>query len=184
MSRRLAALVCGAVLLGLAGDAAAERAWVKDEVRLNLRVGPDTRYKIIGGLKTGDSVEILSRGDGWTQVRFGDREGWIPEGFLMSEAPAAIRLERQVAESSELRERFGTLSKEVEELRAENEQLTSRQASQTDEVERLSHENVALRAGARWPHWIAGASIFLVGSLVGIIVHWSTSRRNVRRIRL
>ena len=56
--------------------------------------------------------------------------------------------------------------------------------TQSEEIDRLTRENLDLRAGARWPHWIAGASIFLAGSLIGIIVHWSTSRRTRHRIRL
>ena len=184
MTRCLAASLAAAALLALPGAAAAEQAWVKDEVRLNLRIGPDTKYRILGGLKTGDTVEILARGDGWTQVRFGGREGWIPAGFLQAEAPAGVQLERHLAETAQLRERFATLSTEVEELRSRNVELGSVEETQSEEIDRLTRENVELRAGARWPHWIAGASIFLAGSLIGIIVHWSTSRRTVRRIRL
>ena len=187
MMRCLAASLAAAALLAplaLPGAAAAERAWVKDEVRLNLRIGPDTKYRILGGLKTGDSVDILARGDGWTQVSFGGREGWIPAGFLQGEPPAGVRLERHLSETAELRERFATLSTEVEELRSRNGELSSMESTQSEEIDRLTRENVELRAGARWRHWIAGASIFLAGSLIGIIVHWSTSRRTVRRIRL
>ena len=184
MRRCLAASLAAAALFALPATAAAERAWVKDEVRLNLRIGPETKYRILGGLKTGDSVEIMARGDGWTQVRFGDREGWIPAGFLQPEPPAGVQLERHLAETAELRERFSTLSTEVEELRSRNGELSSVEETQSEEIDRLTRENLELRAGARWPHWIAGASIFLAGSLIGIIVHWSTSRRTVRRIRL
>ncbi len=187
MSRRLTASLAAAALLTpliLSDTARAERAWVKDEVRLNLRIGPDTKYRILGGLKTGDPVEILARGDGWTQVRFGGREGWIPAGFLQPEPPAAIQLERHLNETEELRARFSTLSTEVEELRARNGELATAESAQSQEIDRLTRENLELRAGARWPHWIAGASIFLAGSLIGIIVHWSTSRRTTRRIRL
>lgn len=184
MTRRLAASIAAAAVLAIPAAAAAQRAWVKDEVRLNLRVGPDTKYKIRGSLKTGDSVEVLTRGDGWTQVRFGGREGWIPAGFLQSEAPAAIQLERHLAETAELRDRFGTLSTEVEELRTRNGELSSLESTQSEEIDRLTRENLELHAGARWPHWIAGASILLSGGLIGIIVHWSSSRRTPRRIRL
>ncbi len=184
MRRCLAASLAAAALLALPATAAAERAWVKDEVRLNLRIGPDTKYKILGGLKTGDTVDIVARGDGWTQVQFNGREGWIPAGFLQPEPPAGVQLERHLAETAELRERFSTLSTEVEELRSRNGELSSVEETQSEEIDRLTRENLELRAGARWPHWIAGASIFLAGSLIGIIVHWSTSRRTVRRIRL
>lgn len=185
MTRHLAAgLIATAALLALAGPAQAQRAWVKDEVRLNIRTGPGTQYRILGGLSTGDSVEVLSRGEGWTQVRGNGLEGWIPEGFLQEEAPARILLERYQADTASMRSRFEDLSKEVTELRAANESLSATQADQSAEVERLRRENLELRAGARWPHWIAGASILATGALIGIIVHWSSSRRTPRRIRL
>ena len=48
--------------------ARAETGWVDDQVRLNLRTGPGSQYRILGSVETGDSVEILSRGDGWIEV--------------------------------------------------------------------------------------------------------------------
>lgn len=184
MKRRTGALVVALLLLAPAGRALAERAWVKDEVRLNVRTGPGTQFRILGGIGTGDSVEILDRGDGWTQVRGSTGEGWIPAGFLQAEPPARIRLERFEADTAELRERFGRLSSEVEELRARNQELSAGDEERDAEIARLTRENLELRAGARWPEWIAGASILGVGGLLGIFVHWSSSRRTTRRIRL
>ena len=185
MQRLGAGLLLGAALVTLAGAAQAQRAWVKDEVRLNVRTGPGTQFRILGSLTTGDSVEILGRGDGWTQVRArGGLEGWIPEGFLQGEAPAKILLERHQADTASMRQRFERLDGEVTDLRAKNEELSALQAEQVSEIERLRRENLELRAGARWPHWIAGASILFAGGLIGVIVHWSSSRRTPRRIRL
>jgi SH3 domain protein len=186
MTRHLAAgLVVAGALLTLAGSAQAQRAWIKDEVRLNLRTGPGTQFRILGTLVTGDSVEMIARGDGWTQVRAkGGLEGWIPEGFLQEEAPAKILLERHQADTASMRKRFDTLTREVTELRAKNEELEAQQTQRAGDLERLTRENLELRAGARWPHWIAGASILFTGGLIGIIVHWSSSRRTTRRIRL
>jgi SH3 domain protein len=112
MIRRLAfLLVATAALVVLAGASHAERAWIKDELRLNIRTGPGLRYRILGVLATGDSVEVLSRTEGWTQVRApGGMDGWIPEGYLQAETPARIRLERHEAETAELRTRFGNPS--------------------------------------------------------------------------
>ena len=84
-------------------SAGAETAWVKDQVRLNLRSGPGTKYRIIEGIGTGDQIEVLTRAEGWTQVRTETNKGWIPEGFLQPEAPAAIRLERLEAQTADVR---------------------------------------------------------------------------------
>ena len=57
--------------LGLLGSqaSAAERAWIKGEVRLNLRSGPGTSYRILDGVKTGDVLTVLNRQESWTEVR-------------------------------------------------------------------------------------------------------------------
>ena len=47
---------------------AAENGWVRGEIRLNVRTGPGTQFKIVGVAKTGDGVEILERQEGWTKI--------------------------------------------------------------------------------------------------------------------
>ena len=80
--------------------ASASADYVRDQLRINMRTGPGVQFRILGVLKTGDSVEVVSRGDGWTQVRGPEVDnGWIPEGYLQTEAPARIRLERHEAET-------------------------------------------------------------------------------------
>ena len=186
MSRRLASLM--AVAFGLAivpGAGGAERAWVKDEVRLNLRSGPGVEYRIRGGVQTGDSFEVLSRTEGWTEVRNGDDlQGWIPAGYLQDEAPARIRLERYEADAETLREDHSRVSAEVETLRTQNRELSETRTMLKSRLERVEKENNELRAGARWPEWITGAAILIVGGVLGIVVHATTTRRQTRRIRL
>jgi len=186
MIRRLALLlVAAAALVMLAGVSHAERAWIKDELRLNIRTGPGVQYRILGVLGTGDSVEVVSRGEGWTQVRApGGMGGWIPEGYLQAETPARILLERHEAETAELRTRFEKLSAEVVDLRSSNQQLSEQDSEQRAEIDLVTRENLELSAGARGPEWITGASILFVGAILGIIVHRSASRRPSPRIRL
>ena len=88
-----AALVFLFTLLLGAAPGHSEVAWVKDELRLNVRTGPGVQYRIVGVLKTGDMVEILARGEGWTQVQSKDSaEGWIPVGYLQPGPPARVAL--------------------------------------------------------------------------------------------
>ena len=185
MSRRLALLLAGLVgLLGLPAASHAENAWIKDEVRLHKRTGPGTQYRILGAVKTGDVFEVLSRAEEWTQVRDSEGDAWIPAGYLQNEPPARVQLERHISESAQMRNDHGQLTAEVEELRATNAELTEQNASLDARAKKFERENFELRAGARWPEWISGASILLVGGILGIIVHASTGRRQTRRIRL
>jgi SH3 domain protein len=175
----------GLLLLALATPSRAERAWVKDELRLNLRAGPGVEYRILGVVKTGDQVEVVSRSEEWTRVRV-DGKGtvWIPAGYLQSEPPAQLLLERRESETKQLRERVASLSQDASALRSENEELAARDESRSSELERLAHENLQLRAGARWPEWIAGACILGVGMILGALLSRNAKRRKGSRIRL
>jgi SH3 domain protein len=168
-----------------AGAASAEAAWVKDELRLNLRSGPGVQYRIMGVVKTGDAVEIVNRGDGWTQIRMASLgSGWIPAGYLQAEPPAGVRLAQSEAQTSEFRNQLDLVSDEAERLKQENEELVARDAEQRASLDRLSRENFELRAGARWPEWIAGAGILSAGMILGAILRSISARRPRPRLRL
>jgi SH3 domain protein len=172
------------VVWGLAGPAHAESAWVKGEVRVNLRTGAGTEFRIVGSLGTGDEVEILSRGDGWTQVRGDQNEGWIPAGFLQSEPPAGVVLAAREAETAKLRDRVESLSRSESALREQNQEIAGRDEEQREEITRLTRENLELRAGARWPEWITGAGIVTAGMALGAVLQRVSGRRRSPRIRL
>ena len=119
------------LLLLLAAPTAAQEVWVKDEVHLNLRTGPGNQYRITGLLKTGDSVRIVKRGEGWTQIRLSDgKEGWVPAGFLMPDAPAATRVERMEHETRELRETVASLREQVSNLSGDRSALEESESKQ------------------------------------------------------
>jgi len=172
-----------AAALLVAAHARAETGWVGDQVRLNLRTGAGNQFRILGSVETGDSVEILTRGDGWTEVRANGKTGWVPDGFLQSEPPAVVKLARNETETAELRSRSGALGEEATKLRSENEELAARESEQRVELERLTRDNLELRAGARWPEWIAGACILAVGMALGALLR-NSARRQTPRIRL
>jgi SH3 domain protein len=180
--------VAALALLGAAAHldlAPAHAEWVRGEVQLNVRTGPGPDRKIIASIATGDRVTVLEHGDGWTLVRIEDgQEGWIPAGFLNDQPPAAVRLERTETELKALRERLENTSKETNELRTNTGSLTAENRTLAAENERLDLENRDLKAGARWPEWITGASILVMGMLMGAIMQAWTNRRTHGRVRL
>jgi SH3 domain protein len=188
IARAARGLSAAILALALAAAAAgAETAWVKDELRLNLRTGPGSDYRIKGYIKTGDSVTVLSHRGDWVQVRTSSSDlgdGWIEDGFLGSEPPAAMQLDRMKTETAEARGHFGSLTDRVKQLEAENGKLTDADTAQKKELEELTRDNMELRAGARWPEWITGASVLAVGMLMGAIVQSANGRRARPRIRL
>jgi len=155
------------------------------EVTLTLRTGAGTQYRIIGSLTTGDVATILTRGDGWTKVRTSEgKEGWVSAGFLQASPPAQIQLERLAREADELRRQVAELSENTAELRTANEAIEINDETQRHEIERLTRENFQLRAGARWPEWITGGGIVLVGMALGALLGRNAGRRRQPRVRL
>jgi SH3 domain protein len=186
MVRRSFAAGLTALCLAVLGvpATAAEVAWVKDELRINLRSGPGVQFRIMGRLKTGDRVEVLQQGDGWTQIRVPEKgDGWIPEGYLQGTPPAGMRLAKSEAQTADFRQQLDDLTAQVESLGQENEALAERDGAQRAEIDRLGDENRELKAGARWPEWITGAGILSAGMILGAILRSASGRRG-RKIRL
>jgi SH3 domain protein len=187
MPGRLGALATTAALLvtfGVAGPASAG-SWVKGDVLLNVRIGPGVEHRPVGAITTGDPVEILEHGEGWTRVRSEKAgEGWIPSGFLQDEPPPVVRLQQVEAEAEQLRKRVEELAAEAERLRADHAQVATRDADQAREIQRLSEENAALQSDVIWPVMITGASILFMGGVIGAWMRGAASRRPSTRVRL
>lgn len=49
---------------------------------LNVRRGPSTSYDVIGGLSKGDKVDIVSSKDGWYQIKYKSKDGWVSGDYV------------------------------------------------------------------------------------------------------
>lgn len=186
--RRLPVAGSLAVFLGLSlwgsVQARAEGAWVRGEVRLNVRSGPSTDYRILGVVSTGDAVTILERGESWTQIQtLEGKQGWIPAGYLDPEPPPTVQLANLESEVETLRKQLSETQALATRLRSENEALAGQDEQQKQSIRELTEENLDLKAGARWPYLITGASILTIGMVAGAILGRTSGRRR-SRIRL
>jgi len=171
--------------LSLAGVAAADVGWVRGNIRLNLRAGAGTQFKILGAIETGDQMDVLARGESWTRVKTADgKTGWIPAGYLETEPPPTLRLAQLETETESLRTQLGEIRSEAAELRESNVTLASTDSGQREQIESLKIENYELRAGSRYQEWITGALILAGGMILGAILHRNSTRRPSSRIRL
>jgi SH3 domain protein len=178
------ALLCFSALL-VAAAAATETAWVRGEVRLNLRSGPGNQYRILNVVKTGESMQVLERAESWTKIRTAaGEEGWIPAGYLDPKPPPTIRLEQLEVEVANLREALEKAEAESSTLRTKSKELTANDSDQASEIERLTQENYRLRAGERWAEWITGALVLSTGMALGALLSRISSSRRRQRLRL
>jgi len=178
-------IICASSLFVSSIATAQDLGWVRSYIRLNLRSGAGTQFKILGGVETGDELRIMSRGESWTQVQAADgRVGWIPAGYLETEPPPTLRLKQLESETATLRSALEEIRSEAGQLRETNATLASTDSGQREEIEALKIDNYELRAGSRYQEWITGALILTLGMLLGAFLHRNSTRRPSSRIRL
>jgi SH3 domain protein len=164
---------------------AADVGWVRSYIRLNLRSGAGTQFKILGGVETGDELRVLSRGKSWTRVQSKEGTiGWIPAGYLETEPPPTLRLQQLETETGTLRTELEEIRTEASQLRESNATLTANDSGQREEIESLKIDNYELRAGSRYQEWITGSLIVTLGMILGAFLHRNSTRRPTSRIRL
>jgi SH3 domain protein len=151
--------------------------YIRDKVHVHLRAGPSLEYRILKMLESGDALARLSESEDWIQVRTDDGEtGWIPDGYLVSEAPASVALPQVQAQLSQAQARIGELDAKLasqQKLLDESEGLRKRNAE-------LEDENARIGAASTWKSLATGAAIILVGALIGMLI----PRGGVSRTRL
>jgi SH3 domain protein len=189
MSRRRRGLLAfvfalGASIPGASVRAGAETAWVRGEVRLNLRAEPGNEQRILGTVAVGEAVEVLDRGPVYARVRSaGGLEGWLPNSRLDDTAPASARLGEAEQQAAELRERLAATGAEVQELRDARQALETEREQQAARAQQ-EREAAAQRDALRWPDWVAGASLFAAGMALGALLRGVSGQNRRSRIRL
>ena len=52
---------------------------------LNVRSGAGTKYSIIGSLKKGTSVSVISESNGWSKINYNGKNGYVSSKYLCNE---------------------------------------------------------------------------------------------------
>lgn len=85
-------------------QAAGETRYISDKIRIYVRAGAGTEFKLIAPLTTGNRVKLLGeKMNGWVHIDYGkNRQGWIQERFLTKLEPADKRLVKANAKIAQL----------------------------------------------------------------------------------
>ncbi|WP_455540165.1 SH3 domain-containing protein [Terrisporobacter sp.] len=80
----LTALSATSVLLTMSATNvhAAEKIGEVSVYSLNVRSGPSTSYRVIGSLKKGNEITIISSQDGWYKIKYKSTTGWISRDYV------------------------------------------------------------------------------------------------------
>ena len=123
-------------MLLLIGTPAAGTMYVTDVLRLTLRSEPGTRGEILGVIKSGQALEVITEVEKWTQVRLPDgKEGWVPSRFLTPERTAELKLARLQQQFDSQKATLDAIRLEVAELKKQNKRLQADLALQTRQAE-------------------------------------------------
>lgn len=139
----------GFFLTFFSATALAERMYVTDVIKLTLRSGPSTEYKILAVVESGQALEIVESGEDWTLVRLeNEKEGYVLTRYLIPEPPNSVRLEQLQTKHKALTEQAATLLDENKTLREENKQLKSTLDSTEKSFKTLDGDYKELKAGS------------------------------------
>lgn len=134
--------------------AAAETAWVTDNLRLGLHHASDTSDRAFRTLESGQEVEVLSRDRYYAQVRLPDgTTGYVKAAYLVEAKPAVLIVDETRAESERLREELAKVRQQfagpAATIAALEQQLTTRENALEDakkQVAELTEQNAQYAA--------------------------------------
>lgn len=190
MRLAIAILVAAAV----SSPAAAETAYVTDQLRLGLHQAADTSDRAFRTLESGQEVEILSADRNYAQVRLPDGTvGYVKAAYLVSDKPAALIVAETEAEKERLQHELdeamrqfagpaaaiAALEQQVLEQESALEQRENRIAELTRQNERYAGRQSRYRYSMPLT-WVAGAlGVSLVAGFLGGL--WWLDYRSRRR---
>ncbi len=89
--------------------AEAKTLYIHDNLRVDMRSGPSTGYRIIDFLRSGTAMQVISEDGEWIQVKVGDKQGWVQSQYAAEEMIARDKLEQAMKEMATLRSENKTL---------------------------------------------------------------------------
>ncbi|MCP4003475.1 MAG: TIGR04211 family SH3 domain-containing protein [bacterium] len=150
-------------------------AYIRDEIRVNMRAGPGLEFKITELLTSGAEVAKLGEEEKWTRVRSPrGKEGWVPKGYVTGDPPASVTLPVVQAKLTKI-------TAQAEEF----EKKLAEQASILQEMDELREKNASLEIevneltwSSAWKSLATGALIIVFGMMVGLLIPRGSGTRN------
>lgn len=136
------------VWAALAIPAVAETKYIAESFEITLRTGPGTDRKIIAMIPAGKQVEIVHKGDDWSEVTYNGKQGFVLTRYLTDELPTSLALERLQNRHNGLLAKNTELQTRSNELTNENKQLKETLSKTQNDLSGLTTEHETLRQGS------------------------------------
>lgn len=133
----------GICFLLFCSASAAKVQYVDDSLRINLRTGPETTYRIVKSINSGAKVEVLKEDveTKWTKIREPEGvEGWVPSRFLVDQPIARDQLKAALEKLQLLEDKSGSFGARFQNLQNENEVLNRTKAELESQNHKLSRD--------------------------------------------
>jgi len=186
-------LVIGVLAL-LPMVAAAETAYITDNLRLGLHQAADTSDRAFRMLDSGQELEIISRDRNYANVRLPDgAQGYVKAAYLVAEKPAKLIVEETIAERDSLiaeldetKRAFVGPAATIQGLKDEVAELASKLEGADSEIADLKKENASILGlkeqykGSLPLNWVAAAiGVCLIGGFLAGL--WWVDRNSRKR---
>ncbi|MDH3303862.1 MAG: TIGR04211 family SH3 domain-containing protein [Gammaproteobacteria bacterium] len=175
--------------------AAAETAYITDNLRLGLHQAPDTSDRAFRMLESGQALEIISRDRNYANVQLPDgARGYVKAAYLVADKPAKLIVAETIAvrdalraELEETKRSFAAPAAAIKRLEEQAAELTSKLDGAETEIADLKDENASIEVlkrrykGSLPLSWVAAAiGVCLVGGfLLGLWwVDYSSRKRH------
>ena len=127
----------------------AESMYISDKLKVTVRSGPSTEYKILDIAESGDRVEVLETGQDWTLVKLvNGTEGYVTSRYLVSGPTFALRFEQLQAKQKALTQQATSLLDQNNKLRQENKGLKTLLSGTEKSFKKLDEEYKELKSGS------------------------------------
>jgi SH3 domain protein len=143
--------LCGMLLILclFATTIQAETMYISDNLKITLRSGPSTENKILAVLESGQIVDVVKKGDEWSQVKMPNgKEGWALSRYLSPEPTDGLRLERLEGKHKNLMAQAASLIEENNRLQAENKEFKAQFETTQQQLQKTSTEFKTLKSEA------------------------------------
>ncbi len=127
----------------------AETRYVTDLLKLPLRTGPSTEYKILDLVKSGQQLEVVEPGKDWSKVRLPNgKEGYVLNRYLVGQPTSAVQLAKLQSKYTSLRQQATALIEENSRFKEENQTFKSSLDSSETALKKVETDYKELKAGA------------------------------------
>ncbi|MEG2193160.1 MAG: SH3 domain-containing protein [Terrisporobacter sp.] len=74
---------------------------------LNVRSGPSTKNRVLGGVTKGQKIEIISSSNGWHKIKYSNKEAWVSGQYVSTNSSSTTSTGKKLISSTNLNVRNG-----------------------------------------------------------------------------